>query len=79
MFLSEVTIDPSILDFIPANWWQYVALVLGVAKIAEIIVKLTPNKTDDKILGFITPILKFLSLNAPDIDEIKKKDDKAKK
>jgi hypothetical protein len=73
MFL-EIQIDPSILDVIPANWWQYLVAVLTIAKVAEIIVKLTPNKTDDKILGFITPILKFLSLNAPDIDELKKKD-----
>lgn len=73
---SEAT---SILELVPANWWQYAALVLVIAKVAEIIVKFTPNKTDDKILKFIMPILKLISLNAPDVDEIKKKDDKPPK
>ncbi len=71
-YLAEV--DPSILDMIPANWWQWIIIGLTVVKVAEVIVKLTPNKTDDKILKFIKPILGFLALNVPDVDELKKKE-----
>ena len=66
------TLDPSITSMIPLAVFKWVAIILGAAKVAEIIVKLTPNKIDNKILAIILPILKFVSLNAPDVEEVKK-------
>jgi hypothetical protein len=80
MFLKILAEDSALLDAIPAGWWKYVLIALAVIKVAEVVVKLTPNKTDDKILKLIHPIAKWLSLNVPDVDEVKKTDDpKAKK
>lgn len=71
-----IDVDPSILDSIPADWWKWIVIGLTVIKVAEVVVKLTPNKTDDKILKFIRPIVGWLSLNVPDVDEVKKKEEK---
>ena len=79
LLLVEAAVEAeSILDNIPAQYIVYIVIALAVIKAAEVIVKLTPNKTDDKILGFIKPIANWLSLNVPDIEEVKKKEDVAK-
>lgn len=75
MFLC-LEVDPSILEAVPEGWWKWIALFLAFRVVIEVIVKLTPNKTDNKIWGYIKPFLNFLSLNAPDVDEIKEKDTK---
>jgi len=72
----ETATDPSMLDAIPFGWWKWILIGLTVIKIADVVVKLTPNKTDDKILKFLKPIANLLSLNVPDIDEVKKKEKK---
>lgn len=74
-----MTTETSILDSIPAEYIKWIVVALAVIKVAEVVVKLTPNKTDDKILKFIKPIAGWLSLNVPDIDEVKKKEADKKK
>lgn len=64
MLFSEET--NALMDMIPAEYIKYVAIILAIAKVADIIVKLTPTKTDDKILKFIQPVMKYLSLPVPD-------------
>lgn len=78
MFYKLAEIDTSILDSIPTQYIKWIVVALGVIKIAEVVVKLTPNKTDDKILKFIKPIANWMSLNVPDVDEVKKKEYKKK-
>jgi hypothetical protein len=51
------------MEFIQANWGSIVAIITGVISIASIIAKLTPNKTDDKVLGCILKVVDVLAIN----------------
>ena len=44
-------------------------IVGGVITIASVIVKLTPNTTDNKVLEWIIKIFEALSLNTPPVNK----------
>jgi hypothetical protein len=51
---------------------QWMAYIIGIA---TIIVKITPNETDNKILEVFVKIFEFLSGNTPPINSEKEKND----
>lgn len=63
-----------IIEFIKANYVDILAIWGCIITIASIIVKLTPNKTDDKVWDFVLKVLNALALNP----NAKKEEEKAK-
>ena len=53
----------AIIEFIKANSVEMLAIWGCIITLASLIVKLTPNKTDDKVWGTILKILNALALN----------------
>lgn len=53
----------NLVEFVTANWGQILVALLAVVGAASAIAKLTPNKTDDKIVGFIQKWLDKVALN----------------
>ena len=51
------------LNWIITNWTSLIGIVGGVIIAARIIVKLTPTKTDNKILNVIVSLLTHLGLH----------------
>ena len=52
-----------IIAWITVNWVNILGIISGIITVASIIVKLTPNQEDDKVLATIIAFLKILSLN----------------
>ena len=48
---------------------DWLIIIGGVITIASVIVKLTPNTTDNKILEWVIKIFEALSLNTPPVKE----------
>lgn len=63
-----------VIEFIKANYVDILAIWGCIITIASIIVKLTPNKTDDKVWDFVLKVLNALALNP----NAKKEEEKAK-
>ena len=54
------------MDWLIANWyWCIMALIAG----ASVIVKATPNTTDNKILEKFIKVFEILSLNTPPVNK----------
>lgn len=54
--------------------WDKIALYgFAALGVAETVVKITPTQTDNKILGYVRVVFKFLSDRVPDIQKITKK------
>lgn len=51
------------ISWIIANWPSIVAVIFAVVGVASAIAKITPTKTDDKIVDAILGILNKLALN----------------
>ncbi len=50
------------MDFIIANWKDILTAVLSILGAFSIIAKLTPNKTDDKIINYLLKIINVFGL-----------------
>ena len=51
------------IEWITANWDTILIIISAVISIASIIVKLTPNETDNKVLATIIKLAESLGLN----------------
>tara|TARA_R100001244_G_scaffold121224_2_gene90849 strand:- start:1188 stop:1361 length:174 start_codon:yes stop_codon:yes gene_type:complete len=52
------------MEWLAENW---LVVVTSVVTIASVIVKITPNETDNKILEIIIKIFEKLGLNTPPV------------
>ena len=50
------------IDFVTSNYVEIFAALGAAVSLASIIVKLTPNKKDDEIVGYLRKALELLSL-----------------
>ena len=53
----------SALSYIVNNWSELLFILTSIVTVASLIVKLTPNKSDDVIVGKILRFVNFLALN----------------
>lgn len=53
----------AIIAWVTVNWVNILGIISGIITVASILVKLTPNQEDDKVLAKIIAFLKILSLN----------------
>ena len=51
------------MDFIVANWKDILTATLSLLGAFSIIARLTPNKTDDKIINYIIKIINVFGLS----------------
>tara|TARA_Y100000593_G_scaffold87405_1_gene167816 strand:+ start:1219 stop:1407 length:189 start_codon:yes stop_codon:yes gene_type:complete len=51
------------MEYIQQNWEQILAIVTGVIAAASAVAVLTPNKTDNKVVGAIRKLVDLLALN----------------
>jgi len=49
--------------YISENWEQILAIVGGVVLTASAVAAMTPNKTDNKVMGAIRKLVDLLALN----------------
>jgi len=59
-------------EWISANWENILLVIGGVITLASVIVKITPNETDNKVLEVIIKIFEKLSLNTKSVNSDKK-------
>lgn len=58
------------LDTISSLNWAEIAGVAALAVlIFERVARLTPNKTDDKLVSFVRKLFNILSVNIPDVEK----------
>ena len=48
---------------------DWIIIIGGVITIASVIVKITPNTTDNKILEWVIKIFEAISLNTPPVNK----------
>jgi uncharacterized membrane protein len=53
----------NIITWMSANWEHLALVVTSAVTVASLIVKWTPNTTDDKVLAAIVKVLTAISLN----------------
>ena len=51
------------MNWITTNWTSLIGIIGGIIIVARIIVKLTPTKTDNKVLNVIVSLLTHLGLH----------------
>jgi hypothetical protein len=56
------------MEWITENWATILIVVSAVISIASVIVKLTPNETDNKILAIIIKVFETLGLNTKPVE-----------
>ena len=52
------------MDFIINNWGTILAIIPMVIGLATVIAKITPNQTDDKVVGFLMRMVDLLAVHA---------------
>jgi len=51
------------MEWITANWVSVVGIITGIVTVASVVAKLTPTKTDDKLVGYALKFIDFLAIN----------------
>ena len=59
------------IDWIMANWSQISIVIACIITIASVVVKLTPNETDNKVLEKIIKIAEAIGLNTDPVNQDK--------
>lgn len=59
----------ALIEFVKSNWSYILSSFFGVIALASIIVKITPNKKDDEVLGKILSFLDHISIAKTDRDK----------
>ena len=60
------------MDYVQENWEQILAIVTGVVAASSAVAMLTPNATDNKIMGAIRKLVDLLALNVGNAKNKKK-------
>jgi len=51
------------IEYVQSNWEQILTIVASVVASASAVAALTPNKTDNKIIGTIRKLIDLLAFN----------------
>jgi len=60
------------MEYINQNWETILAIVSGVIATASAVAVLTPNKTDNKVVGAFSKLVNLLALNVGKAKNAKK-------
>jgi len=60
------------MDWIQSNWADILIIVSAVISIASVIVKITPNETDNKWLSYFIKFFEAFGLNTKPVEPKKK-------
>lgn len=61
------------MQYFQENWEAILAIVTGIIATASAVAVLTPNKTDNKVVGAIRKLVDLLALNVGNAKNEKKK------
>ena len=61
------------MEYLQANWQEILTIVTGVIAAASGVAMLTPNNSDNKIIGAIRKLVDLLALNLGNAKNEKKK------
>lgn len=51
------------MDWITAHTGEIISIVTGTVAVASVVAKITPNETDDKLVGFFLKLIDLFALS----------------